>query len=107
MIYREIPICVPGWKENATLTTYLLDDITHTRATMRRPLVILCPGGGYDWTSSREAEPIAIRFLEMGIHAAVLWYSVKPAVFPAALLQLAASVRYMKAHAEELQLAGN
>ena len=55
-------------------------------------------------TSDREAEPIAIQYLARGYHAAVLRYSVKPAVFPEALLQLAASVKYLKDHAADFSV---
>ena len=36
----------------------------------------VCPGGGYAFTSDREAEPIALKFNSIGMHAAVLWYTV-------------------------------
>ncbi|MCG4281015.1 alpha/beta hydrolase [Lacticaseibacillus saniviri] len=41
-----------------------------------RPMVLVFPGGGYDFTSDREAEPIAMQFLAQGYDAAVLRYSV-------------------------------
>ena len=28
----------------------------------RRPAVIICPGGGYEYQSDRESEPIALEF---------------------------------------------
>ncbi len=40
----------------------------------RRDLVIICPGGGYHFTSHREAEPIAHRFHEKGFHTGILYY---------------------------------
>ena len=46
-----------------------------------RPLILLCPGGGYTRTSDREAEPMALKFLAMGYHAAVR-YSCAPAEYP-------------------------
>ena len=52
-------------------------------------------------TSDREAEGIALKFMAMGYHAAVLRYSVKPAVYPTALLQLAATVKYFRENADK------
>lgn len=66
-----------------------------------RPLVLICPGGGYEMVSDREADPCAARFFAMGYHTAVLRYSVSPAKYPTALLQLAGAVKLIRDHAEE------
>ncbi len=55
----------------------------------KRPIVIICPGGGYDHTSDREGEIVAMQFLAKGFHAALLRYSCAPARYPTALLELA------------------
>ena len=39
-------------------------------------------------SSEREGEMLALQFVAAGFHAAILWYSVKPATFPTALLEL-------------------
>ena len=80
------------------LDAYLLDDPC---TAMKRPAVVICPGGGYTFTSEREGEPIAMRFLAQGVQAFILWYSVAPAVFPMALMELASSVKTVREHAEE------
>ncbi|MBR1422037.1 MAG: alpha/beta hydrolase [Ruminococcus sp.] len=61
--------------------------------------VIICPGGGYDFLSEREAEPIAFRFLGAGIAAFVLRYSVYKKKFPTDLLECAAAVKYVRENA--------
>ena len=86
--------------EYARLTTYLLD-ITPKFAVQERPLVLVCPGGGYHFTSEREAEIVAMQFNAMGYHSAVLDYSCAPAQFPTALLELSKSIAYLRAHAKE------
>ena len=86
--------------EYARLTTYLLD-ITPKFAVQKRPLVLVCPGGGYHFTSEREAEIVAMQFNAMGYHSAVLDYSCAPAQFPTALLELSNSIAYLRAHAKE------
>lgn len=66
-----------------------------------RPMVIICPGGGYEHLSDREADFIAFQFLSAGYHAAVLKYSVAPAIYPTALLELAKAVKEVRSHAKE------
>lgn len=39
--------------------------------------VIICPGGGYEWLSPREAGPVAAAFREHDWNAAVLYYTVR------------------------------
>ena len=99
MLYQEIKLQADG--QEATLTTYLLNNTSEIDENRTRPLVILCPGGGYRFVSEREAEPVAIQLNAMGIHVAILRYSVYPAKFPTALTQLAKSVAYAREHAKE------
>ena len=104
MIYKKIEIAVDGYKETADLYTYFLDSSIEMRPNEKRPVILMCPGGGYEMTSDREAEPMAMQFLAMGYHVAILRYSVCPARYPAALLQVAESVLYLKEHADEYHI---
>ena len=70
-----------GSLADARLCTYILDD-SDSIAIEKRPMMLICPGGGYEHTSDREAEPLAMHFLSIGYHVAVLRYSVAPAVYP-------------------------
>ena len=70
----------------------------------KRPVVVICPGGGYEMTSDREAEPIAMQYLARGYHAVILRYSVAPARYPLALMQLAKTVAYLREHAGEFHI---
>ena len=105
MIHEVIAINADGYE--ATLTTYLLENSPEMDEERVRPLVILCPGGGYRFVSDREAEPIAIQLNAMGIHAAILRYTVYPAKFPTALTQLAKSVAYAREHAGKWKVNSN
>lgn len=58
------------------LSAYVLE------SNRKRGAVLICPGGGYEFTSPREAEPIAIQFNAAGFHAFVLHYSVAPRRHP-------------------------
>ena len=46
--------------------------LTEEIGRKKHKAIIICPGGGYDWCSEREAEPVAFRFLGAGICAFVL-----------------------------------
>lgn len=101
MIYHKIPIQVHGSQEDTHLVTYILDSHLDTGDMGKRPLIFICPGGGYAMTSNREAEPIAIQFNSMGYHAAILRYSCAPSVYPTALHEVAAGIKLIREHAEE------
>ena len=92
MIHNKIEIKTPGMDATGYLYTYFLDSSIEMRPDEKRPVILMCPGGGYEMTSDREAEPVAMRFLAMGYHVAILRYSVSPVRYPAALLQVAGSV---------------
>lgn len=100
MRYITLDIKNKGSMEYAALYLYLLDDSRDIHIH-KRPMVIVCPGGAYAFTSDREAEIVAMQFLAMGYHSAVLRYSVAPAVFPVAALELGSAVAQIRAHAEE------
>ena len=93
-------IRVPGSREDSYLETFFLE-VTDKFTVQERPLVLVCPGGGYNHTSDREAEIVAMQFNAMGYHTAVLRYSCAPAVFPTALLELTKAVAYMREHASQ------
>ncbi|CCV64318.1 conserved hypothetical protein [Alteracholeplasma palmae J233] len=48
--------------------------ITHLIDNKKRDLVLIIPGGGYNHTSVREAEPVSNAFLELGYHTAIYEY---------------------------------
>lgn len=92
-----------GGNPKTTLTTYILDRI---EGHENRPIVIVCPGGGFLDCSAYEGECVAMRFNSMGYHAAVLIYSTAASApgnsgFPRPLKDLAESVRLLRAHARE------
>lgn len=43
-------------------------------SSVARGSVVICPGGGYEFCSPREAAPVAHAFNRAGFHAFVLWY---------------------------------
>ena len=62
---------------DGTVTAYLHSPLTEM--DLRResfPAVLVCPGGGYEFCSQREDEPVAMAFLARGYQVFVLHYSV-------------------------------
>jgi acetyl esterase/lipase len=60
---------------DAHLITYIRDNPPEMNNDPR-PALLICPGGGYQWTSDRESEPVALQFLARGYNVFVLKYSV-------------------------------
>ncbi len=68
---------------------------------IQRPAVVICPGGGYQFLSPREAEPVALVFATMGFNAFVAWYRVAPHRYPCPQQDAAAAVAWVRAHAAQ------
>ncbi len=89
-------------ERNVTLTTYLIEDQAEYQQGMTRPIIVICPGGGYAFLSERESEPIALKYVAAGFHAAILRYGINEhAVAPGPLNDLAGAVAYIRDHAKE------
>ena len=75
------------------------------RQDRKRPTMVVCPGGGYWMCSEREAEPIALKFLDMGFNVFVIYYSTAengPYRYPTQLTEVAALFDYINKNADEL-----
>jgi acetyl esterase/lipase len=89
-------------ESGAYFTAYLLEDSKELLPGKKRPVVVIAPGGGYLFTSDREAEPIAMKFLSLGYHAVVLRYTTGDmegetiGVGKQALKELALTIRYLR-----------
>lgn len=67
-----------------------------------RPAVIICPGGGYEYLSVREADAVAIAFQRHGFNTFILRYSVREhSTFPHPAIDAARAVRWVRKHAVE------
>jgi len=88
--------------KNPTLECYLPYCLAEmNRQDEKRPCIVICPGGAYAMCSEREAEPIAVKFLEMGFNAFVLYYSVAPHRYPTQLREVAAVFDLICKNADE------
>lgn len=96
MQFKTYPL--PGGGE---LDVYLRTPAPAMPNALRRPLVLVVPGGGYEHVSAREADPVALQFAAAGYHTAVLTYSVgEGARNYQPLRQLSAALALLREHAE-------
>lgn len=87
---------------NPTLTCYLPRNMIEMgRADEKRPCMVVCPGGGYYGCSEREAEPIALKFLNWGFNVFVLRYSCAPNRYPVQLREVASVFEEIYSNADE------
>ncbi len=92
---------------DCTLTTYIHSPSPELGNAPRRAIIV-CPGGGYQFLSDRENEPIAIQYFAAGLNVFVLRYSVKEAAAgDAPLIEGALAIKHVREHAEEYAIDPN
>lgn len=80
--------------ENAYVELYLLDTVyDDNNQKDSLPILLVLPGGGYQYTSYREAQPIALAANSNNMHAAVLHYTNIDEDINLTMDQLVAEVR--------------
>ena len=85
----------------ARLVSYVRDVSEEIEPGRVRPSVLVIPGGAYSGVSGREAEPIALAFMNMGYNAFVLYYTVgADAKFPSHILEASAAMAYIRRNSE-------
>lgn len=89
-------------EKDVTLTTYLQDCGGEFANIPARPAILVLPGGGYDFCSDREAEPIALTYLHAGYQAFILRYSrMENKKWPAPLMDYEEAITMIRSRAEE------
>lgn len=89
---------------DCTLTTYL-HEVSAEQVVPPRRAIIVCPGGGYQFLSDRENEPIALQYFAAGLNVFVLRYSIREqAANDAPLVEGALAVKHVRDHAEEYHI---
>lgn len=73
-----------------------LDLTTYPAGSAAAPTVLVLPGGGYSHLADHEGEPVARWLNGLGLHAAVLRYTVGEGCFPQALLDGRAAVEALR-----------
>ncbi|MBE6680516.1 MAG: alpha/beta hydrolase [Ruminococcaceae bacterium] len=97
--YSKIDVNKP---QNAPYKPYLKVFVPNLEGDIKkynvgtRPTVLILPGGGYHFTSEREAEPIAMRFLSCGFNVCILHYTVFETPFPVAMLEALTALKHIR-----------
>ena len=69
-----------------------------------RHTIVVCPGGGYNHTSRREGEILALKLLTMGCNAVVLDYTVGVGCYPYPMNELERTLDYLEDKKDELKI---
>ncbi len=68
----------------------------------RYPSVVICPGGGYQFCSARESEPVAFEYLAAGYNVFILYYSLGQNIKHFnPLKELSSTIMAIREHEEE------
>lgn len=108
MIYKKIDL-IKEYHLNieAECNLYIYEEDLSYEINLNRkflPLLII-PGGDYEFTSFREKEPVALKFLSEGFASFVLEYSCgEKAKFPLQLLEGYLALDYINKNKEELHI---
>lgn len=88
----------PNNKGCPSITPYLLE------GEGPHPVMIVCPGGGYNMRADHEGEPIALWLNRIGVSAVVLNYRVAPYKHPVPLQDAQRAIRIIRNQAAEWNL---
>ena len=92
-------------KRNVRLTAFIQDVGKEYRNITKRPGVLVIPGGGYMFCSDREAEPVALAYLNAGYDAFILRYTTNEVgSWPDPLQDYEDAMEYIINHADEWNL---
>lgn len=101
MLYETIHLTVPDADGPAELITYVPSASPELGADRLRTALIVCPGGGYEFLSDREGEPVALRFAGLGYAVFVLKYHTAPrGRWPVPQRQLLSAIAHVRTNWE-------
>jgi acetyl esterase/lipase len=103
--YKKAGVVEPGCP--CRFTGYILRQYL-TGCPVKRPAVIILPGGAYRHISAREAMPVATEYLAKGFSTFVLSYTVSPnGFFPCAMLETFTAVSHVRRNADSYGIDPN
>lgn len=101
----RIETIVLNEERKVTLTAYIQDVGGEFSNIVRRPAILVLPGGGYQNCSDREADPVALAYLKAGFQAFILRYSVgENAKWPTPLEDYEQAMELIRSKEEEWSL---
>lgn len=112
MEYQKVILEHSGYgKKSAVLSIYLQEKICQEQ-NYNRPAILICPGGGYEFVSKRESEPIALAFLNQGYQVFILDYTIldkdeKQPLLPYPLYDLANAIALIHDNSEKWEINKN
>ena len=86
---------------DAYVEAYLNTPLVEVDENRLFPSILMCPGGGYSFTSNREAEPVALKYLGEGYNVFVLRYSTSGTSdkhYPTQLLEVCGAMHVIRAN---------
>ncbi len=63
----------------------------------KKDLLLILPGGGYEYTSKREALPVAETFMTLDVHAAIFYYREEKLLYPMIMDEALELIKKLKA----------
>lgn len=88
--------------KEVSLSIYVQTPSKELSNVTKRPAILIFPGGGYQFCSDREAEPIALSYLAKGYQAFILRYSLKEkSQYPKPLRDAEKALKMILDHHEE------
>lgn len=93
-------------EKTVIMKAYLLGQVESIEWCKKRPAILILPGGGYQYTSEREAEPIAMHYLAEGYNAFILYYTCNER-YPAAFMNAAYAMYKLRMRADEFGIDRN
>jgi acetyl esterase/lipase len=98
-------IIVLNTERNVTLTAYIQNTGGEFGNIVKRPVMLVLPGGGYSICSDREADPVALPYLKAGYQVFILRYSLKKdAAWPQPLNDYEQAVELIRSKTDEWHL---
>lgn len=98
----KIDIITLNQERNVTLTAYIQAVGGEYRYISRRPSILITPGGGYQYCSERESDPVAMAYLKAGYQVFILRYSTREyAIWPNPLDDYEQAMSLIRSKAEE------
>lgn len=92
-------------EHDAILTSYCPDNFKEWSLNEKRKCILVLPGGGYEFVSEREAEPVALRFVGQNIACFVLNYTIAPKIkYPYPLVEVYAALSFIRRNADKYHI---
>lgn len=102
MIYERLKL-EHGNDSNAYFDIYAYETSVES-PYKKRPLLVLFPGGGYEFVSFREDLPMALQYAAYGYNVISVRYSVSPFTYPTQYFQAFEAIKYMIDNADKYNI---